>query len=120
MIALVFSLFFFFNDPAPTEIYTLSLHDALPISFGHDPNHAGAYAQLATMLRGKLPDADLDAMRQILANPLLADGKRSVLHFGLAQVLDAKGAFDEAAAHLERANGLSLATWRKRRQSYDP
>src|SRR5688572_31597875 len=25
--------FFFFNDPAPTEIYTLSLHDALPILF---------------------------------------------------------------------------------------
>src|SRR5256885_15641541 len=24
--------FFFFNDPAPTEIYPLSLHDALPIS----------------------------------------------------------------------------------------
>src|SRR6185436_9194277 len=27
-----FYLFFFFNDTAPTEIYTLSLHDALPIS----------------------------------------------------------------------------------------
>src|SRR5260221_7199464 len=26
------SSFFFFNDPAPTEIYTLSLHAALPIS----------------------------------------------------------------------------------------
>src|SRR2546429_9648743 len=26
------SLFFFFNDPATTEIYPLSLHDALPIS----------------------------------------------------------------------------------------
>src|SRR5579864_9832236 len=26
------SLFFFFNDTATTEIYTLSLHDALPIS----------------------------------------------------------------------------------------
>src|ERR1051326_1463407 len=25
---------FFFNDPAPTEIYTLSLHDALPIWLG--------------------------------------------------------------------------------------
>src|SRR5438876_10887441 len=25
-------IIFFFNDPAPTEIYTLSLHDALPIS----------------------------------------------------------------------------------------
>src|SRR6266540_7149426 len=28
-----FLLFFFFNDTATTEIYTLSLHDALPISF---------------------------------------------------------------------------------------
>src|SRR5256885_4761155 len=26
--------FFFFNDTATTEIYTLSLHDALPISHG--------------------------------------------------------------------------------------
>src|SRR5216683_8291201 len=29
---LTFNSFFFFNDPATTEIYTLSLHDALPIS----------------------------------------------------------------------------------------
>ena len=27
-------VFFFFNDPATTEIYTLSLHDALPIYAG--------------------------------------------------------------------------------------
>src|SRR3712207_9496766 len=27
------SLFFFFNDTATTEIYTLSLHDALPIYY---------------------------------------------------------------------------------------
>src|SRR5256885_10052589 len=27
-------IFFFFNDTATTEIYTLSLHDALPISSG--------------------------------------------------------------------------------------
>src|SRR3712207_9073424 len=27
-------VFFFFNDTATTEIYTLSLHDALPISHG--------------------------------------------------------------------------------------
>src|SRR3712207_7066611 len=27
---------FFFNDTATTEIYTLSLHDALPISAGED------------------------------------------------------------------------------------
>src|SRR6266446_9228327 len=29
---LFFVFFFFFNDTATTEIYTLSLHDALPIS----------------------------------------------------------------------------------------
>src|SRR5437667_5264519 len=28
----LFFFFFFFNDTATTEIYTLSLHDALPIS----------------------------------------------------------------------------------------
>src|SRR5436305_10908039 len=28
---LLLCTFFFFNDPATTEIYTLSLHDALPI-----------------------------------------------------------------------------------------
>src|SRR5471030_3373692 len=31
---------FFFNDTATTEIYTLSLHDALPISWRHD-RHRG-------------------------------------------------------------------------------
>src|SRR5689334_24493904 len=29
--------FFFFNDTATTEIYTLSLHDALPISMNAPP-----------------------------------------------------------------------------------
>src|SRR5687768_17699865 len=29
-------IFFFFNDPATTEIYTLSLHDALPICLAGD------------------------------------------------------------------------------------
>src|SRR5467141_5222426 len=33
-LALFPRLFFFFNDTATTEIYTLSLHDALPISNG--------------------------------------------------------------------------------------
>src|SRR5256886_13370073 len=33
--------FFFFNDTATTEIYTLSLHDALPI-YGARERHAAA------------------------------------------------------------------------------
>src|SRR2546427_9447869 len=37
-----FFYFFFFNDTATTEIYTLSLHDALPISLGpaRDPRRS--------------------------------------------------------------------------------
>src|SRR5438445_3244040 len=31
IVLIFFLLFFFFNDTATTEIYTLSLHDALPI-----------------------------------------------------------------------------------------
>src|SRR6478736_8386492 len=42
---LFFLFFFFFNDTATTEIYTLSLHDALPIRHpqrrvGHDRDRA--------------------------------------------------------------------------------
>src|SRR5258706_11891617 len=33
MLFIRFYYFFFFNDTATTEIYTLSLHDALPICF---------------------------------------------------------------------------------------
>src|SRR5256885_16942180 len=33
LFCLFFLFFFFFNDTATTEIYTLSLHDALPICF---------------------------------------------------------------------------------------
>src|SRR3712207_8797839 len=36
------AFFFFFNDTATTEIYTLSLHDALPISRSHPARRAGA------------------------------------------------------------------------------
>src|SRR2546430_5272919 len=42
--------FFFFNDTATTEIYTLSLHDALPISMNQALGNVGAtvvYTQTA-------------------------------------------------------------------------
>jgi tetratricopeptide (TPR) repeat protein len=86
----------------------------------YDPRQAGAYAALATMLRGQLPDDDLVAMRKLLADPDLHDGRRSALHFGLAQVLDARGAYEESAQSLQQANALALAGARKRGQGYDP
>jgi tetratricopeptide (TPR) repeat protein len=85
-----------------------------------DPRQTGAWAQLATMLRGRLPDPDLAALRQLLADPDLAEGKRAVLHFGLAEVLDARKDYAAAAEHLRRANALTLADRRRRGQGYDP
>src|SRR5713226_10692165 len=41
MIAFYSYHFFFFNDTATTEIYTLSLHDALPICGGIAPQAKG-------------------------------------------------------------------------------
>jgi tetratricopeptide (TPR) repeat protein len=85
-----------------------------------DPRQAGAYGALATLLRGKLPDEDLAGMHKLLADPDLHDGRRSALHFGLAQVLDARGAYQEAAESLRQANALALAGAQKRGQGYDP
>jgi hypothetical protein len=42
------------------------------------------------------------------------------LHFGLAQVLDARGEYAEAAEHLDRGNALQLSEGRKCGQEYDP
>src|ERR1039458_4846699 len=39
-------MFFFFNDTATTEIYTLSLHDALPISSAGHPAFAESQRSL--------------------------------------------------------------------------
>src|SRR2546430_10359482 len=49
--------FFFFNDTATTEIYTLSLHDALPISRSGDDEHARD--QPPAGLHGGLPPRHL-------------------------------------------------------------
>src|SRR5258708_30228382 len=48
---LVISPFFFFNDTATTEIYTLSLHDALPICYRFRLCHARGFC-------GNTSDAD--------------------------------------------------------------
>ena len=51
-------LFFFFNDTATTEIYTLSLHDALPIFFDRAFSTAEAFGtNLLTELSSRLYDS---------------------------------------------------------------
>src|SRR2546427_1774421 len=49
-------VFFFLNDTAPTEIYTLSLHDALPISpdgLSEGRERAGHLGRAAARLPGR-------------------------------------------------------------------
>src|SRR3712207_7329411 len=64
--------FFFFNDTATTEIYTLSLHDALPI-----------FLRLALLRRLRLGFGRLGGIRFRLG--LL--GRRLLLRFGSVVVL---------------------------------
>src|SRR2546430_7718051 len=45
--------FFFFNDTAPTEIYTLSLHDALPISRRGGAHHGACPGQRIGRVTGR-------------------------------------------------------------------
>src|SRR5436190_24188122 len=52
MLDTLISFFSFSNDPATTEIYTLSLHDALPISFSCIyPNRRALMEALESVLR---------------------------------------------------------------------
>src|SRR2546426_12765626 len=54
------SCFFFFNDTATTEIYTLSLHDALPIfEQGREESAAGFELERAVVADPGHPEADL-------------------------------------------------------------
>src|SRR2546430_9395749 len=63
------SCFFFFNDTATTEIYTLSLHDALPISIAAwDPAAPCATLRPPTEFRdlaapATMPNADRKSTR---------------------------------------------------------
>src|SRR2546422_11595761 len=64
--------FFFFNDTATTEIYTLSLHDALPISEGRAGPHPGTRAHPLE----HLPRAELHAGRRQRQPREPHDGRR--------------------------------------------
>src|SRR3712207_7559477 len=56
-----YSFFFFFNDTATTEIYTLSLHDALPISGEEHLDGEGGQQQPCTPAAAvERPDAGAD------------------------------------------------------------
>src|SRR2546430_13400330 len=55
-------LFFFFNDTATTEIYTLSLHDALPISA--PSRTSGSISRPVRYGMARLIEAEIAAARE--------------------------------------------------------
>src|SRR2546427_10719503 len=83
MSALYLSFFFFFNDTATTEIYTLSLHDALPICAGFIGGIAAgfiagygvafmaAHIRLPQALKGLLPMLILPVLGSLFTGLLM-------------------------------------------------
>jgi len=69
--------FFFFNDTATTEIYTLSLHDALPICIPLEENPALAEALAHVELEHAIPEALYRAVAEVLAFILRTSEKRA-------------------------------------------
>src|SRR5689334_24131579 len=67
-------MFFFFNDPATTEIYTLSLHDALPILPGPVHRPTGVVGSTA-ILPGWVGVAAAEEMHRRLELPILVDNR---------------------------------------------
>src|SRR5204862_6937042 len=82
-----FFFFFFFNDTATTEIYTLSLHDALPIcaarecSLGGAPASAGASPSFSAWTCGKRRSeehtSELQSRRDLVCRLLLEKKKKN-------------------------------------------
>src|SRR2546430_16950921 len=77
-------LFFFFNDTATTEIYTLSLHDALPISgplprVPGQPGHASGARLLdrvpSARLRSEEHTSELQSQSNLVCRLLLEKKK---------------------------------------------
>src|SRR2546430_12563242 len=76
----ILGVFFFFNDTATTEIYTLSLHDALPISgrgfaalrhLSHEPCRLGRGRWSAVCCRSEEHTSELQSQSNLVCRLLL-------------------------------------------------
>src|SRR2546422_6062666 len=77
------SLFFFFNDTATTEIYTLSLHDALPICDGRadhaEDDHDGQHRDRRPAQRSEEHTSELQSRLHLVCRLLLEKKKNNGL-----------------------------------------
>src|SRR5437870_10070100 len=77
-------MFFFFNDTATTDIYTLSLHDALPISqhrasrTGPDWRRGGARRRPRNLFRSEEHTSELQSRGHLVCRLLLEKKKKNM------------------------------------------
>src|SRR6266545_8326243 len=72
-------LFFFFNDTATTEIYTLSLHDALPISANpaaRSPPRGPRWPSVRICRRSEEHTSELQSLAYLVCRLLLEKKKK--------------------------------------------
>src|SRR6185436_21188229 len=85
----ILSLFFFFNDTATTEIYTLSLHDALPISISSSNRDspfspaAAKWARACARWRSEEHTSELQSPDHLVCRLLLEKKKKKLVFHGL-------------------------------------
>src|SRR5256886_6978294 len=100
------SFFFFFNDTATTEIYTLSLHDALPIF----PD------QLAVQFPRRIPEG-MERPYFLMGTETDADRKSTRLNSSHSQISYAVFCLKKKKKKHLRANGMRrLCTLTLRRE----
>src|SRR6266511_1472750 len=115
----LFVYFFFFNDTATTEIYTLSLHDALPILIASSIAKADSSGsvQIASARRSKRSrseehTSELQSRKNLVCRLLLEKKKNPIRNFfassfwkiGDAQTHLALKTIVSVIAHVQRKN----------------
>src|SRR5438552_15385899 len=103
------SSLFFFNDTSTTEIYTLSLHDALPIYLDTGwrvPPHFGRASPLEHAARGRCRHVHVDHPNQL---GLLDAAVPNPAHRDRYRVTPRDRQLEGHAAELHRQNGAAIA-----------
>src|SRR6266545_7836145 len=85
---LSFFFFFFFNDTATTEIYTLSLHDALPISNATPSGPETGPERSTWCLRSEEHTSELQSLAYLVCRLLLEKKKQNTSQISAPAVAD--------------------------------
>src|SRR2546429_4265659 len=106
--------FFFFNDTATTEIYTLSLHDALPISAGqgfceaHELSAGQVFAEdLAGGWRSEEHTSELQSRLHLVCRLLLEKKKKTLKEY---ESLERKQKYIRTARLRRRTSDINRCT----------